>query len=395
MVIVGASLAGIRAARTLRAGGFGGRLTLVGDEFHAPYDRPPLSKQVLSEDSPPDTTLPVDGDLRARWLLGRRAVGLDPRAAELVLEGGTVLPYDGLLITTGAAARGRPAGRTPPPPGVYTLRSLDDAHALRAQLTPGRRLLVVGAGFLGGEIAAAGRSRRMTVTLVEAARLPLERAVGAEAGTFVAELHREAGIDLRPLTTVEEFRTGTDGRLSGALLSDGTALAVDVAVLALGAVPATGWLRGSGLALDGGVLCDGRLRARYADGSIVPGVLAAGDVARVPQPLANGEPFSLGHWSNAVGQGITAGHNLLGTEASQTFDDVPSFWSDLHGVRIRSVGLPGTADEVRVHEMDVRARRVEISYHRAGRLVGALTVGRTAGLAAYRAELGRTPSAAA
>ncbi|MEV5620051.1 NAD(P)/FAD-dependent oxidoreductase [Streptomyces bacillaris] len=398
IVIVGASLAGLRAAETLRAEGYMGTLTIVGAEQHAPYDRPPLSKQFLTDSTPADTALPVPDGLGASWLLGRSAVGLDPDSRIVTLADGTRLPYDGLLIATGAAAR---SGVIPGEPGsdqgVFTLRGRDDATALRAALTPGRRLLVVGAGFLGGEVAAAGRALGLDVTLVEAGSVPLERAVGTEVGAFMGMLHREAGIDLRTGTTVAEFRTATAsaavtepgspvGALTGARLSDGRTLAADVALLALGAVPATGWLAGSGIEAAGGVPTDARLRALFPDGSVVPGVVAAGDAARVPQPLASGAAPALGHWSGAVEQGAAAARTLLG-ETAPVFAEVPSFWSDVHGVRLRSVGLPALGDTVKVHECDREARRLEASYHLDGRLVGALTIGRTSRLAAYRRAL--------
>ncbi|WP_411079892.1 NAD(P)/FAD-dependent oxidoreductase [Streptomyces sp. cmx-18-6] len=388
LVIVGASLAGLRAATVLRAEGYTGRLTIVGAEPYAPYDRPPLSKQFLTAPAPADTGLPVPEGLRARWLLGRPAVRLCPFKRVVTLAQGTRLYYDGLLIATGAAARsGVLPGEPGPRQGVFTLRGRDDAAALRAQLVPGRKLLVVGAGFLGGEVAAAGRALGLDVTLVEAGAVPLERAVGTEVGAFMAMLHREAGIDLRTGATVAEFRTGPDGRLTGARLSDGRTVAADVAVLALGAVPATGWLAGSGIEAAGGVPCDNRLRALFPDGQPVPGVVAAGDAARVPQRLADGAAWNLGHWAGAADQGAAAARTLLRGDAAPVFDEVPSFWSDLHGVRLRSVGLPGLADTVEVHECDREARRLEVSYHRGGRLVGALTIGRTSRLAAYRRTL--------
>ncbi|MFH8973408.1 NAD(P)/FAD-dependent oxidoreductase [Streptomyces sp. NPDC017890] len=389
LLVVGASLAGLRAAQTLRAQGFTGTLTVVGDEPHQPYDRPPLSKQVLVCDGPPmRTELPLSEDLGARWLLGRPAVGLEPHTRTVTLSDGSRLPYDGLLIATGSTARGWPSDRPAPPHGVFTLRGRDDALALRAELLPGRRLVVVGAGFLGGEIAAAARRRGLDVTLVEAGPQPLERALGAEGGAYLAALHREAGIDLRTGTTVTDFFSSADGRIFGVRLSDGSELPADSAVLALGAAPATGWLAGSGIAAEGGVRCDAYLRALRPDGTVVPGVVAAGDVARVPQPLAGGEPLAPGHWTDAVEQSTTAAHTLLDPAAPRPYTGVPSFWSDLHGVRIRSVGLPAASDEARVVEYDLKARRLEISYHRAGRLVGALTIGRTSRLAAYRAGLG-------
>ncbi|MCH0541227.1 FAD-dependent oxidoreductase [Streptomyces sp. MUM 203J] len=395
VVVVGASLAGLRAAEALRARGFTGTLTIVGDEPHLPYDRPPLSKQVLTSDVRPDVTeLPRPDGLSADWLLGRAATGLDLDTRTVTLQDGAGLPYDGLVIATGSAARGWPAGRPVPPAGVVTLRGWDDALTLRATLEPGRRLVVVGAGFLGGEIAAAARARGLEVTLVEAAAQPLERAIGSAAGAYIAALHREAGIDLRTGTTVTDFHATSDGRLTGVQLSDGSSLASDIAVLALGAVPSTDWLAGSGLALEGGVHCDPYLRALLADGSVVPNVVAAGDVARVPHRLAGGERLALGHWTNAVEQGTAAAANLLAPQTPARFDEVPSFWSDLYGARIRSVGLPATADAARIVEHDLPGRRLEVSYHRAGRLVGALTIGRTARLAFYRSALQESESAA-
>ncbi|MGA4999172.1 NAD(P)/FAD-dependent oxidoreductase [Streptomyces arboris] len=388
VVIVGASLAGLRAAETLRAEGFTGNLTLVGAEQHAPYDRPPLSKRFLTGQVPADTALPVPDGLRACWRLGRAAVRLDPYSRIVTLADGTGLPYDGLLIATGAAARsGVLPGEPGPEQSVFTLRGRDDATALRAALTPGRKLLVVGAGFLGGEVAAAGRALGLHVTLVEAGAVPLARAVGTEAGAFVGTLHREAGIDLRTGTTVAAYRTGPDGSLTGARLADGRLVAADVAVLALGAVPATGWLAGSGIEAAGGVPTDSRLRALFPCGNAVPGVVAAGDAARVPQPLAGGAAPALGHWSGAVEQGAAAARTLLRGEAAPVFAEVPSFWSDFHGVRLRSVGLPALGDTVKVHECDREARRLEVSYHLDGRLVGALTIGRTSRLASYRRTL--------
>jgi NADPH-dependent 2,4-dienoyl-CoA reductase/sulfur reductase-like enzyme len=392
LLVVGASLAGLRAARSLREQGFTGALTIVGDEPHPPYDRPPLSKRVLTAPGhPPDVELPLPHGLEARWRLGQAAVRLDLAARTVTLADGTRLSYDGLVIATGAAARGWPATKPSPPAGVLTLRSRDDALTLRAALAAGRRLVVVGAGFLGGEIAAAARERGLDTTLVEAAAQPLQGAVGTTAGAYIAALHREAGIDLRTGTTVEGFLSGADGRLTGVRLSDGTTVRAGTAVLALGAAPSTSWLAGSGLAHDGGVHCDPYLRVLRTDGSVVPEVVAAGDVARAPQPLAEGERLTLGHWTNAVEQGAAAAATLLAgrhpAQAPTPFTAVPSFWSDLHGARIRSVGLPAVADETRVVEHDFPGRRLEISYHRAGRLVAALTIGRTKRLASYRSAL--------
>ncbi|WP_461110225.1 NAD(P)/FAD-dependent oxidoreductase [Streptomyces calidiresistens] len=391
VVIVGASLAGLHAARTLRGEGFDGELTLVGEEPHPPYDRPPLSKQVLlGGGEAPDTTLPFTDIPDVVHRFGAPAVRLDPVARTVTLADGGELPWDGLVIATGARARPFPAPRTSPRP-VATLRGRDDARALGAALLPGRHVLVIGAGFLGGEIAAAARARDCRVTLVEAAEQPLVRAVGAVAGAFVAGLHREAGVDLRTGTTVTDLRAGPGaGEGFRVTLSDGTTSVADTVVAALGAVPATEWLTDSGLDVTGpggGVRCDPFLRALRPDGTVVPGVTAAGDVARAPHPLADGAPVLIGHWSNAVEQAAVAVHTLLHPGEPRPYDAVPSFWADLYGVRLRSVGLPARADEVRVVENDPVARRLEVTHHRAGRPVGALTAGRAARLAAHRREL--------
>ncbi|MFF0445311.1 NAD(P)/FAD-dependent oxidoreductase [Streptomyces sp. NPDC004609] len=388
VVIVGASLAGLRAAQALRAGGFTGALTLIGGEPYLPYDRPPLSKAVLTsgEQLSPGTELPVPDTLGARWLLGRPATGLSPDEHLVTLADGTRLPYDGLVVATGAIARAWPGPPSPPPAGVLTLRGRDDAVRLRARLRPGHRVVVVGAGFLGGEIAAAARARGAVVTLVEAAAQPLAGAIGMEAGAFVAALHRAAGIDLRTGRTVTALDS-RDGRITGVRLSDGSRLRADTVVAALGARPATDWLAASGLDIGEGLRCDTYLRALRPDGTVVPDVVAAGDVVRAPHPLAEDTPVLLGHWSNAVEQGEAAARTLLRPEEPTPFGGVPSFWSDLHGARIRSVGLPSLADTARVVEQDVAARRLEVVYHRDGRLIGALTAGRTGRLAAYRQEL--------
>ncbi|WP_340558561.1 NAD(P)/FAD-dependent oxidoreductase [Streptomyces sp. GSL17-111] len=397
LVVVGASLAGSRAVRALRSRGFGGTITVVGAERRPPYDRPPLSKGALTaavapDGPPPPLPLPLPLPLPegpdVRLLLGRRATRLDPAARLLHLADDEAVRYDGLLVATGATARTWPPGPEPLPPTVLTLRTWEDALAVRARLAPGRRLVVVGAGFLGGEIAASARARGAHVTLVEAEPQPLHRAIGAEAGGYVAALHRRAGVELRTGTVVTGFRTGREGALSAVELSDGAVVPADTAVLALGARPATEWLSGSGAALAHGVRCDAYLRVLDGDGRPLPGVVAAGDVARVPHPLADGEEIQLGHWTNAVEQALTAAYTLIHPEAPRPFAGVPSFWSDLYGTSLRSVGLPARG-EARVHELDLEAGRLEVTYHRDGRLVGALTTGRPGRLAAHRATLAR------
>ncbi len=394
VVVVGAGVAGLHASTALRERGFTGELTVVGDEPHGPYDRPSLSKEVLTgRRTAPDTDLPVPAELNARWLLGRRAVTLDRPGQRLRLNDGTALDYDGLVIATGAAARPWPGPGTPPDAGVHTLRGRQDAQLLRVALAEGGPLLVVGAGFLGSEVASSARALGLPVMLVDAAHQPMEAAIGPVVGSVLAGVQEAAGVDLRLGTTV----TGLlgHGSLAGALLSDGTRVVARTALLALGARPNTGWLRGSRLlrggggaggALVGGVACDHHGRALDADGHPAPGIVVLGDAAAPPHPLpGDGTPehLGVGHWSEAVDRAESAAAALLGQEVPVS-DTVPSFWSDQFGMRIRSVGLPGLADRTEVHDYDRARSRLEVSYHRGHRIVGALTVNRTSRLASHR-----------
>jgi len=378
VVVVGASLAGLRAAETLRAAGFDGELHLVGAEPHPPYSRPPLSKGLLvGTESPEACALRTTADLDASWRLGRSAQRLELARREVVLDRGDRLAFDGLVIATGARPRPWPGG--PTPPGVLTLRTLDDALVLRDALAAGpRRVLVVGAGFIGSEVASSCAALGVPVTLVELDEAPLARLLGSGIGGFVAELHRERGVDLRTGVTVRRF-VG-QRRLRAAELTDGTTVGADVAVVALGALPNVEWLAGSGLVLDAGVLCHADLRCQGADG-----IVAAGDVARWPHPLFDDEPIAVGHWTNAVEQGRHAARTLLaGPGGGVAFAAVPTFWSEIHGVRLRSAGLPSPADEAAIAEGSLEARTFVAVYGRRGTIVGALAAGGSRRLAAYR-----------
>lgn len=286
IVIVGASLAGLRTAQALREQGHDGELTVVGDEPHLPYDRPPLSKQLLDGSwTRAQLDLPVAPDLDVQWRLGQPAHSLDLGTRTVHLGDGQHLAYDGLVLATGARARPWPGT---PPPGVLSLRSADDAAALSAAMTTVDRLLVVGAGFLGGEVAAAARRRGLAVTLVEPQDQPLLAVGGPVLGAFVADLHRNAGVNLRLTTRVATFNSDSRGRLSGADLDDGTQIAAELALVALGALPNIDWLAGSGLVLDSGVVCNALCQPVLADGTVASGVVAAGDIARWPHPLRPG-----------------------------------------------------------------------------------------------------------
>lgn len=385
IVIVGASLAGLRTAEALRRLGHDGELTIVGAERRLPYDRPPLSKQFLDGSwSPDQVRLSTTGDVGARWELGTPAVALDRGERLVRLGDGRTIRYDGLVVATGARAREWPGG--PPPAGVFTLRTLDDALQLRQRLQNRDSLLVVGGGFLAGEVAAAARRHGGEVTLVHRARLPLQSVAGHQVGTFVRGLHEEAGVRLSSETNVQSFIVDRRGSLEGAMLTDDREVRASVAVVALGAEPNSEWLARSGLLTNRGLVCDPYLRPILADGTPATDIVAAGDVVRWPHPLTGGRLFGSGHWTNAVQQAEAAAGTLLAVDEPIPFRPVPSFWSDLHGTQLRSVGLPalGTPELV---EYDATRRRMVVSYHRDGELVGAVTANRTSRLASYRGQL--------
>lgn len=385
IAVVGASLAGLRAVEALRRAGYDGRLLWIGAEPHAPYDRPPLSKQILRGDWPPDRiVLRKQGldELEAELRLGTRAVALDLEARRLELSSGERLGYDGLLIATGAAPRALPGA--PSLPGIHLLRSLDDALALRAAFEDGPRLCVVGAGFIGCEVAASARARGLEVTLVEPLAAPCVRGLGVEMGALLAQVHRDHGVDVRLSTGVVAIE-GSD-RVERVRLSDGATLAADLVVVGIGVVPETGWLASSGLELADGVVCDASCA------TAAPGVVAAGDVARWYNPLF-GRAMRVEHWSNAVEQGVhAAGRLLAGPAGAEPFAPVPSFWSDQFECRIQLVGAPGPDDELRVVAGSLAERRFVALYGAKGRLTGALAFGRARDLVRYRQLLAAAAS---
>ena len=380
VTIVGASLAGLRAAETLRRDGFDGPITLVGDEAHEPYDRPPLSKQVLAGDWEPDriALTPSDklADLDLDLRFGATAAGFDLASRTLRTTGGETggqtLEVDALLIVTGA--RCRTLGQ--PREGVHVLRSLDDCLALRADFDAAPdRVVVVGAGFIGAEVAATARTRGLDVTVVEALSAPLIRVLGPEMGEVCAAVHRDHGVDLRTGVGVEGFDGA--GRVERVRLTDGSAVDASVVVVGIGVVPNTEWLEGSGLALDDGVVCD-------AAGLAAPGVAAAGDVARWPNRRF-GEVMRVEHWDNAAAQGAHSARALLG--ASEPYEPVPWFWSDQYDRKIQLAGHVRPDDEVRVVAGSVAERRFAALYARGGRLMGALGFNRPRHVMRYRAMI--------
>ncbi|MGW9497675.1 NAD(P)/FAD-dependent oxidoreductase [Streptomyces prasinus] len=360
VVVVGASAAGLTAAEALRRAGHDGPLTLIGDEPHAPYDRPPLSHQILSG-AWPAGRLPLrrDEDLAALDLdlrLGTAATGLDLAGRAVRLADGSRVPYDGLIVATGVRPRRLPGE------GAHVLRTVDDALALRDVLTPGTRLVVVGAGFLGAEVAAVARGRGARVTLLEPSPVPLAHAVGAEVGAMLSRVHLAHGVELRTSVTVTEVTE------DGVRLAGGEVVEADEILVAIGSLPNTGWLADSGLTLGDGVVCD-----EYCEAA--PGVYAAGDVARWYHPLF-GTSMRIEHRTNAAEQGMAAARNLLAEpEARTPFAPVPYFWSDQYGLRIQAYGHLRSHDEVAVVDGDMAERRFVAAYRRGGRLTGALAVG--------------------
>ncbi|MGW8557506.1 NAD(P)/FAD-dependent oxidoreductase [Streptomyces tubercidicus] len=385
IVIVGASLAGLRAAEQLREKGFSGSLTLIGDEPQPPYDRPPLSKQVLlGMVSAGETGLPQRGDLDAQWRLGVRAAGVDPIEKRVLLADGAEVPFDRLLIATGTRARPWPNPAEAALDGVFTLRTSDEARRLAEHLDAApRRVLVIGAGFTGSEIASACRERGLAVTVAERGPAPLVGALGGTLGALAAKLQRAHGVDLRCGVTVTALEG--NGRLTGAQFSDGTRIDADVAVVALGAVRNTEWLAESGLAAGPrGVTCDAGCRAFNMYGIVTDDVFAAGDVARFPHPLFEYQLLSLEHWGNAVAQAEVAAHNMVNAGPRRIPHlSVPAFWSSQFGLNIKSVGVPTFSDQVVIAQGSLKDARLVAVYGYRGRVTAAVSVNQAKSLEHY------------
>ena len=382
-VVVGASLAGLRAAETLRRGGHEGELTIIGAERHRPYDRPPLSKQVLTGKVQPESTaLEEPTDLDAQWLLGVKATGLDPDSRTVRVDGGEEIPYDLLVVATGA--RPRRLRNFQPGRGVHYLRTLDDAIRLRDELAGASSVAVIGAGFIGLEVAASAAERGLRVTVLEALSIPLDRAIGETMGLVIADLHRRRGIDLRTDVMVEE--TVGEQRVEGVRLAGGDVVHADVIVVGIGVVPETRWLDDTKVDLNDGVVCDERLRV-LSGGRPIPGVVAAGDVARWPHPSWS-RLARIEHWTNAIEQGEAAARTLLQGDSALPFSPVPYFWSDQFGLKIQFVGETVPGDEVSLIEGSFEEERFLVAYGRAGRLVAALGIRRPARVMAMQRMIG-------
>ena len=353
VLVVGASLAGYSTARALRAHGFEGRITLVGAEDERPYDRPPLSKGFLAGRTPAAELelAPAGEDLGAEWHLGVTATGLDVGRRAVRLADGRELRADAVVLATGGRARRLP-GPGAAMAGVHTLRTVADARALQAELVPGARVVVVGAGFVGAEIASTARELGLAVTVVEAAPAPLAAPLGVELGLVVAALHERHGVRLECGVPVAEL-TGGD-RVTGVALLDGTVLPADVVVVGIGSAPAVDWLAGSGLDLSGGVCCS-------AVGQAAPGIWAVGDCSAWYDP-SRGAPHHTEHWTDAFERPAVVARAMLGQPPGAL--RAPYFWSEQYGVMIQFAGQHTGGEHVVIEAGGVETGDVLATYRR-------------------------------
>lgn len=372
VVVVGASLAGVRACESLRQKGFEGGITLIGAEPHMPYDRPPLSKQFLAGAWDVEQ-IQLRGakqlaELSLEFRLGSPATSLDTEARRVHLADGASVSYDGLIIATGASVRRLP--NQPDVPGVFDLRTLDDSIALRDALASGSpRVVVIGAGFIGLEVAATARKLGLEVTVLEGAPAPLIRGLGAEMGSLVAHsLHDPYGVVIRCGVAVEGIEHGE--RVTGVRLAGGEIVPAEVVVVGIGVLPNTGWLEGSGLEIRDGVVADETLR------TAVPNVYVAGDCARWTNPTFE-EEARIEHWTIAAEQGAAAAANLVAVsrgEEPAPYAPVPFFWSMQYEHRIQFLGRAGADDDTEIVHGSPATGKFLVLYGRDGRLRGALGV---------------------
>lgn len=381
IVLVGASAAGLTTAATLRRIGYDRGITLVGGEAHRPYDRPPLSKHLLAGEWDAERVqLKTDDefdDLSIDFRPGVTATGADLGARTLTLSDGSELAYDRLVLATGVSPRRLPGSRGIA--GVYTMRTLDDAVALQAELLPGRKLLVVGGGFLGTEVAATAVGLGVDVTVVSGAATLLERSLGAAVGAQVARLHRTHGVTLHTgPTSIVTSVDASGGRVTGVTLLDGTVVHADVVFVAIGAAPRLDWLRGSGIPIGDGIEC-------APDLSAAPGVYAAGDVARWNNPVFD-ESMRVEHRTNATEQGMHVARRLLDGEATP-FATVPYFWTDQYDRKLQVHGWLRGYDDVRIVEGSFDENRMIALFRRGHRLVGVMGIGAAKAVRQWRQHI--------
>ena len=364
-VIVGAGQAGGRAAEAMRGHGFTGRVVLIGEEPHLPYERPPLSKQVLLGEAEPETTHlnPAEfyADRRIELRLGTRAVAIDRAARRVELGDGGAEAYDKLLLATGSAVR-----RLPLPgselAGVHVLRGIEDSLAIRAALEPGARIAIVGGGYIGLEVAAVARTRECEVAVIEVLDSLLARVMTAEMGAYFADLHRGRGVDLRLGTGVAAFEGGA--RIERVRLADGSALAADAVVVAVGIAPEIELAQAAGLDIGDGIAVDDR--GRTSD----PDIFAAGDVTEHPNPIL-GRRVRLESWQNAQNQAIAAARAMCGE--AEPYAELPWFWSDQYDVNLQMLGLPDAESETVVRG-EMGSEAFTVFHLRGDRVIAATAI---------------------
>lgn len=372
-VVIGASLAGVTAAATMRDSGFDGPIVVLDPSTELPPDRPPLSKQVLAGEWEPQqatsraATRMVEAGVDLR--LGVAATSLDSGTRTVTTSDGDRIAAAGVVIAAGASPRHLPDE----PAGVHVLRTLEDCLALRAELDAGpARVAVIGAGFIGAEVAATCRGRGLEVTMIEAGPLPLGRVLPGAAGEFIAELHRGHGVDVRLGVGVDGLESGVDGRVSSVRMADGSHVDAQVVVVGIGVVPSVAWLEGSGLVLGDGVRCDETLLA-------APGIVAAGDVASWPNSRF-GQVMRVEQWENAVEQGEHAGRRVLAEmglgESPGVFAPIPWFWSDQYDRKLQMAGRPSADDVMEVVEGSIEEQRFVALFRRGDTASAVLGVNR-------------------
>ncbi|OBF54746.1 pyridine nucleotide-disulfide oxidoreductase [Mycobacterium sp. 852002-50816_SCH5313054-b] len=371
VVVVGEGVAGTRAAEALRQDGYDGGLTIVGAERHAPYHRPPLSKKLLTgQVHRAGVDLAPQFDMDARVLRGASAIKLDLSSRTVHLRDESqdlALQFDGLVIASGATPRQWPGAAVPD--GVLMLRTVDDCLAIRERLGSRPRVVVVGGGFIGAEVAASCRSTGLEVVLIEKATSPLLAALGKELAPRWADLHRQHGVDVRVGVGVDSFIG--NGRVEAVRLTDGSRIPADAVIVGLGVTPVTDWLDGSGLRVDDGVVCDGTGAVEGETGDAA--VVAAGDVARWWHPLYE-RHLRTEHWDDAGRQGEAAARTLLaGPDRAETYDELPYFWSDQYDVKVQMLGVPTDYDAVDIVEGDPDAWEFLAAYGKGGRTIAVLS----------------------
>lgn len=395
VVIVGASMGGLRAAEALRRFGYLGPITAIGDEPYSPYNRPPLSKEVLANEISHEAVAfaqrPATADVN--WVLGTRAESADLDHRTVTDSNGQVHPYSALIIATGLRPKRLQVSNSELA-GRHAVRTLDDAIALRAALVPGARVVILGAGFIGCEVAATARKLGCDVTVVAPGVHPIVRPLGVELARELQRRHEAEGVRFKMKTAVTDLLG--EGQVAGVLLDSGEELACDVFVEAIGSDTNTEWLEGTGLDLSDGVHTDNAMRAIRIDGSACDDVFAIGDVARFANPMFDDVARRVEHWNiptdtaKRVGQVLAAQLNAAENwpeVLDETFAPVPSFWSDQFEMHILSFGLLALADEVKLIHGEIEGDCV-FGYYRKGQMVGVCGIGMRSTVQGYRAQVG-------